>query len=240
MEVLACPLCDRLFHVTPAALGKKIRCRGCRGIFHVPKDTASVPLGPQENIPDPDRSLPPVARPCVIDGRDARSCPECGRTFRMQDSLAGKTIRCRGCKVTFRVTASQPLSAQSDHAEPAPSQAAAPGANQAAAASGQLHEPPPPASREPQPGPRPLIFEDIGDFLDDLLRPGEKVPSVVRPRHVPPVARVPFNPMAAVITVVAGGVCALPATLIILRIVSKNQFDAVASILPEFLVGWLR
>ena len=234
LEVLACPHCDRLFQVTPVALGKKIRCRGCRGIFHVPHDTTSVPLGPQESVSSLDESLPPLAIPCVIDGHDARSCPQCGRTFRMKESFAGKTIRCRGCKVTFRVRGTEPAPAEPAQAEAVPIKS-----NGAAAPPRPLQPPPPPAPPAPHSSPPPTIFEDMGDLLDDL-RPGESVASVVRPRKVPQLSAAPSSPVATMIAIVFGGVCALPATLIILRFVSKKRFDDVASMLPDFLVGWLR
>lgn len=237
MEVLACPHCDRLFQVTPVALGKKIRCRGCRGIFHVPHDTTSVPLGPigpQESLSGLDESLPPLAIPCVIDGQDARSCPQCGRTFWMKESFAGKTIRCRGCKVTFRVRATEPAIAERAQPKATPIQS-----NGAAAPPRPLQPPSPSVAPPPQPVLPPTIFEDMGDLLDDLL-PGEQVPSVVRPRRIPTLSAPPSNPAVTMIAIVFGGFCALPVTLIILRFVSKKSFDDVASVLPDFLVGWLR
>ena len=234
LEVLACPHCDRLFQVTPVALGKKIRCRGCRGIFHVPHDTTSVPLGPQESVSSLDESLPPLAIACVIDGHDARSCPQCGRTFRMKESFAGKTIRCRGCKVTFRVRATEPAIPEPAQAEAVPIQS-----NGAAAPPRPLRPPSPPVAPPPQPVLPPTIFEDMGDLLDDLL-PGEQVPSVMRPRRIPRLSTPPSNQVVTMIAIVFGGVCALPVTLIILRFVSKKRFDDVASVLPDFLVGWLR
>lgn len=236
MEVLACPHCDRLFQVAPAALGKKIRCRGCRGIFHVPHDTTHVPLGPLPADPGLDEPLRPLAIPCVIDGHDARSCPECGRTFRMKKTFAGKTIRCRGCKATFRVSATEPVHSEAPPPEVAP---AAP-REAATPARPQLHHsPPPPAPVATQPSPPPTIFEDMGDVLEDIL-PGEHVPSVVRPRNVKQPSASAGNPLATMAAVVAGGICALPATLIILRFVSKKRFEDVASMLPGFLVDWLR
>jgi uncharacterized protein YbaR (Trm112 family) len=213
LEVLACPHCDRLFQVTPAALGKKIRCRGCRGIFHVPKDTASVPLGPQESVSSPDESLPPLGIPCVIDGHDARSCPQCGRTFRMKESFAGKTIRCRGCKVTFRVRATAASAAQQVRPEATLVEAngsAVPAAPSRPAPAAPVMRPPPPPAPPP-----PTIFEDIGDVLDDLL-PGEKVPSVVRPRNVRRLSPSPKSPVTIMVETILGGVVGIAVTLAIL------------------------
>lgn len=102
LEVLACPHCGRLFRTNPTVLGKKICCRRCQQIFHVPHDTTHVPLGPA--IGD-DEALPPVAMAFVKNGRDVRCCPACGRTFAMKPAFAGKTIRCRDCAAPFRVTA---------------------------------------------------------------------------------------------------------------------------------------
>lgn len=234
MEVLACPHCDRSFQVTPAALGKKIRCRGCRGIFHVPNDTTGVPLGRLLSAAALDEPLPPPAIPGMVDGHDARGCPECGRTFRMKDSFAGKTIRCRGCKMTFRVEATE--SATSSRTLPEQQLAPAGEAGKPAPAR-PLQPPPRPAPPVRQPGPPPTVFEDMGDVLPELL-PGEQVASVVRPRK-PPAAAIPSSLVATMIAVVLGGICSLPAVLVILRLVSKQKFEAVAAMLPEFLVGWL-
>jgi uncharacterized protein YbaR (Trm112 family) len=232
LEVLACPHCDRLFQVTPAALGKKIRCRGCRGIFHVPRDTTSVPLGPQESVSSPDESLPPLAIPCVIDGHDARSCPECGRTFRMKESFAGKTIRCRGCKVTFRVRATAASPAQQVRPEAtlveAHGSSAPPAPPQPDPAAPVMRPPPPPAP------PPPTIFEDIGDVLDDPL-PGEQVASVVRPRNVPRLSAPPVNPAILFAAVVLGGFCALPATAWILATFFPDRYREIVAGVAGFI-----
>lgn len=152
-EVLACPHCDRIFHAFASVLGKKIRCRDCRQIFYVPKDTSSVPLAPPASGKGDHAAAVPIAEPCVFEGQDARSCPECGRAFFMKPAFVGKKIRCRGCKALFRV-------------------AAADGPNQGTVI---------PAAALP-PVPIPAIVEDIGDVLDEL-RPGESVAYVVRPRR---------------------------------------------------------
>jgi hypothetical protein len=153
-DVLACPHCDRMFRETPEVLGKKIRCRGCRQIFHVPKDTGSIPVEAPASAEGERCTAPPVAATCVVDGQDARSCPECGRVFLMKPAFAGKKIRCRVCKALFRVIASGAPSDAPVHAEEAQ----------------------PSASSY-------TIFEDIGDLLEEL-RPGERVECVVRPLAV--------------------------------------------------------
>jgi serine/threonine protein kinase len=104
-EVLACPHCNRLFRTTPEVLGKRIRCRGCRQVFHVPSDTSSVPLGPSATSTENESAGLPVAVACVVNGKEARRCPVCERRFVMKPALAGTTIRCRGCKSPFRVLA---------------------------------------------------------------------------------------------------------------------------------------
>lgn len=55
-----------------------------------------------------DESVPRLAIACVIDGHQARRCPQCHRAFRMHSAFAGKTIRCRGCKTVFVVQADEP------------------------------------------------------------------------------------------------------------------------------------
>jgi len=231
LEVLACPHCDRLFQITPGALGKKIRCRGCRGVFLVPRDTAGVPLGPQESVWSLDESLPPLAIPCVIDGYDARSCPQCGRTFRMKESFAGKMIRCRGCKANFRVRASESALAE-------PARAAAVQPNPTAAPSRPLQPLPPPVPPPPpSPPPPPTIFEDIGDLLDDVL-PGEKVASVVRPRHVPRLSAPPKSPLVIMVEMILGGVGGIAVALAILCFgMSQDPFGLFTRPVPNPMPG---
>jgi uncharacterized protein YbaR (Trm112 family) len=232
LEVLACPHCDRLFQVTPAALGKKIRCRGCREIFHVPQDTTSVPDSQLDSAAAQDASLPPVAIPCVLKGHDARSCPECGRTFRMKEAFAGKSIRCRGCKVTFRVLATPEAAHGAESVATSREQSLDGHTVQPVIAPLQQKE----ATLTAEPP--PTIFEDIGDVLGDF-RPGEKVKSVVRPRNVPRIKRVEPNPVATFAAIIFGGVCAVPVAGILLRIIDADKYRQIVRSLPPFLRDWL-
>jgi hypothetical protein len=155
----------------------------------------------------------------------------------MKPAFGGKTIRCRGCKVTFRVRATEgTLDAPSR-----PEGTLVADRRQAALQPPVRPLKPPPLPRPPAPGPvRPAtVFEDMGDVLDELL-PGEEVASVVRPRsrgrRVVPVD----GPVSTVIAVVLGGACAIPVALVLLRFISPAQFDRVAAGLPRFLSDWLR
>lgn len=231
VEVLACPHCDRLFRTTPSVLGKKIRCRGCRKVFHVPKDTSSVPVGPVlvAAAGAHDQQAPPLALECVVNGCDARRCPDCGRTFTMKPAFAGKVIRCRGCKTFFRVAATE---------NPAAATVAAGTASDQAAWQhplGRAVEPaPPPVPPEP---PAPPIFEDIGDVLDELV-PGETVASVVRPRLIQGLPQSSARPVAMLSAILLGGFLALPATQLILWRVFHKDPLGIARLLPESL-RWL-
>ena len=235
LEVLACPHCDRLFQVTPAVLGKKIRCRGCRETFYVPEDTTGVPESQLESEEGKDPTLPPLAIPCVVKGHDARSCPECGRTFRMREGFVGKSIRCRGCKVTFRVTAT-PEASLKTRAE-APEAAATP-----PSPAGRAERPVAPAASQEAAAltvePPSTIYEDVGDVLGDF-RPGENVLSVVRPRNVPRIKRAEANPILTFAAIILGGICALPVTAILLRIINAERYREVMRSLPTFLRDWL-
>ena len=238
VDVLACPHCDRSFQVTPASLGKKIRCRGCRGIFHVPHDTTNVPLG-QRQLPggEQEESLPPLAVHCLIDGEDARSCPACGRTFRMRAAFDGKTIRCRGCKVTFRVRATEfsvPAASQSERRAVSGERSAAP-----SLPARPFKPPPPPRPSLPAASRPSTIYEDMGDVLDELL-PGEEVASVVRSRTLAVRPASGESPVATILAVVLGGVCAIPIAMILLRIISPKQFELIVDTLPRALSGWMR
>lgn len=154
-EILACPHCERMFQASSSVLGKKIRCRGCRQIFHVPKDTTNVPLArSSRDATEGDNALPP-ATAAVVDGKDARRCPACRRAFTMQPKYAGTRIRCRGCKAMFRVPASE-----------GPVEGIASGQESPVLSA-----------------PCSTVSKDIGDVLDDWI-PEENVVSVVRPRVV--------------------------------------------------------
>jgi hypothetical protein len=200
----------------------------------VPSDTTSVPVGPAVANADEDIRSPPVAIECTVDGRDARRCPDCDRTFLMKPAFVDKTIRCRGCKASFRVAATQA------HVRQSPGNVAARHAPALVPQRLQLPPPPSPGTLVPPPVPpslTPGIFEDIGDILDEF-RPGEKIASVVRPRNAAALAGGNADQLAAFIAVVSGGLCALPITQLILWwIVGKDPLRIAAS-LPGIL-QWL-
>lgn len=181
MDVLACPHCDRMFHATPAILGKAIRCRQCRQTFRVPADPATAALGPEPEVPQPEIL---VAVECVVHGVDARRCPVCSRTFSMQPRFVGTRIRCRGCREPFIVLASTRPAPSPPAAVPRP--AVIPTAARPAPAAGpSLPPPPPPRSAEPDPevadDALPVIHEDGGDVL--AVEPvGQPLVVAVRPR----------------------------------------------------------
>lgn len=180
----------------------------------MPHDTTSVPLAPAESVLDAPESPPLLALPCVIDGQDARSCPKCGRTFRMKESFAGKTIRCRGCRVSFCVRATERFAAGAVEPAAAPMQpngAVARAAPSRPVSPAPVMRPPPP----PAPPPLPKNFEDIGDVVDDPL-PDETVPSVVRPRPLRRLSKPAPSPVRVIIEVFLGGAVTVPLTLAIL------------------------
>lgn len=234
MEILACPHCDRQFHVTPAVLGKKIRCRGCRQIFHVPHDTSKVPLGPAAVASD--EAPPPFAIAAVQEGRDVRSCPTCGRMFAMQPALAGKTIRCRGCDAPFRVTAT----GEGHVAAGGTRSPAKPPVHR-----NSVHQPQRPPANGPQPSPRPSaaagvaqprpkVCDDIGEVLEDWL-PGEPIFSVVRPWNAAAPAQSGNDALVGVIAVVVGIVCALSITQLILWWIIQQDPLRIGPALPGSL-----
>jgi hypothetical protein len=147
--------------------------------------------------------------------------------FRMTSAVVGKTIRCRGCREIFGVKATMPKTAEVTRVENLPSQYTA--ATEPAASTRPSRPPTPPAP----------IFEDTGDVLDDPL-PGAHAASTVQSRFVPRPSVFPSGPLATMVAVVLGGVCAVPATLVILRFVSPEQFERVAELAPKFLTDWLR
>lgn len=180
MEVLACPHCDRMFHATPAILGKAIRCRECRKTFRVPADLASAELGPER---DSAQAEIPTAVECVVQGIDARKCPACSRAFSMQAKFVGKTCQCRGCGSPFIVLASSGAAAASgveDLSTPKPAVAGTNSLDPSPKSSepDSLAEPP----RETAPDAPPVVHDDGGDVL--AAEPAdEPVWVAVRPRR---------------------------------------------------------
>jgi hypothetical protein len=74
--------------------------------------------------------------------------------------------------------------------------------------------------------------------LDDTLL-GEQVPSVVRPRNVRRSSASQSNPVVAIIAVVFGGVCALPATAWILAMFFPDRYREILTSLPDSIKSWL-
>jgi hypothetical protein len=188
VEILACPHCNRSFAETPALRGKTIRCRGCRQPFQVPLDTTallSMPVAPGAV----ESASFPLAIACFMGGRDARRCPACARTFFMRPTFIGKTIRCRGCKVSFRVEAT------------------------------------------------PAMLDDVGDVIEA----GQHDAQVVAAVRSQPVAYAPglsAGPLAGIVAVVLGGVCALPITQLILWWGFDKDPMKLAAALPR-AIQWL-
>lgn len=219
MSVMACPHCDRMFLARPDIVGRKIRCRGCRNAFRIPD--ADEPAAPAQPLAGGHWPAPPIALERVIDGRDVRSCPTCGHTFGMQSEYEGKSIRCRSCRSTFRVATlakRQPQAGGDSRQQPGDSPQPRPWS-------------PPPAPRpSASPGPRPTVFEDIGDFVDELAAgepcpPAENRPHVAAPRPA-------SESVAQVIAVVLGGLTALPITQLLLWWVFLQDPLRLAPALP--------
>jgi len=135
----------------------------------------------------------PKASQTFVDGTDVRRCPVCGRAFVMQQSLSGKTIRCRGCRNMFVV--------ESDHdaceslVNPRSPNLATPAEAESANMGGRAA--------------RPVYSEDIGDDLEDGDS-GEQCPAAVpSPRQLRPDEN-PTGVAASVAAVALGGLTALP------------------------------
>ena len=196
-----------------------------------------MPLGPPVAGLEEHAEVPPAATMCVVDGRDARRCPECGRAFAMKAAFAGKTIRCRGCKAHFRVTATPQVLAEPGVAAAYQERERAAGSQDPPPSPARFQPPPPPVSAAAAAIPLPTIFEDIGDILDELT-PGEKVASVVRPKNAAAQPRSEDSPVVGLIAVVFGALCALPATQLIVWWAFGKDPLRIAKMLPEAL-RWL-
>jgi len=214
-DVRACPHCARPFLVVAAVLGKTIRCRDCRRSFLIPL-SKPMPVSIWRFKP-----RLPRATQAVVDGKDVRRCPVCGRAFAMQPSLSGKRIRCRGCKNMFIVGATHDASESFVMPRsPAPArQAVSESANMAGQA----------ARRD--------YSEDIGDELEDG-DPVEQCPAAVPSTYLVGRRDNPAGAAASIAAVVLGGLTALPATLLILWWIFGQDPMRIAPHLPEAL-RWL-
>ena len=234
-DVLECPHCERQFLATPAVLGKKIRCRGCRLPFRIP---AGIPAAPPA-----ERFVPrlPKATRATVDGMDVRRCPVCGRAFAMQPSLGGKTIRCRACRNMFLVEDTDVVPSSSGRGEPSvpatgspepPHSFATPRAPSPPRSAAPVTEP---AADEPE---DPRAAEDIGDVLEDADS-NEQCPVATVSRSYRKAAGTDAGgALAGLASVVLGGLTALPATLLILWWVFGKDPLHIAPMLPEAM-RWL-
>jgi DNA-directed RNA polymerase subunit RPC12/RpoP len=237
-DVLACPHCERQFLVTPAVLGKKIRCRGCRLPFRIPAGTPAARPA-QRFVP----RLPKATR-AVVDGMDVRRCPVCGRAFAMQQSLGGKTIRCRACRNMFLVEAVEatdvvpPSSGRGEPSVPTtgsvepPHSFAMPRAPSPPRSTAPVTEP---AADEPE---DPRAAEDIGDVLEDADSNEQCPVATVSRSYRRSAGTDAGGALAGLASVVLGGLTALPATLLILWWVFGKDPLHIAPMLPE-AVRWL-
>jgi uncharacterized protein YbaR (Trm112 family) len=234
-DVLECPHCKRQFLVTPAVLGKKIRCRGCRLPFRIP---AGMPAAPpaQRFVP----RLPKATR-AIVDGMDVRCCPVCGRAFAMRQSLGGKTIRCRACRNMFLVEATDGVPPTSDRGEPS---VPATGSAEPPHSFTMPRTPSPPHSTVPVSEPAideqedPHAAEDIGDVLEDADS-NEQYPVATVSRSYRKAAGTDAGGVfAGLAAVVLGGLTALPTTLLILWWVFGKDPLHIVPMLPE-PVKWL-
>jgi hypothetical protein len=171
----------------------------------VPRDTSTVPIATIPAARSGDSETLPLALACSVNGRDCRSCPTCGRVFEMHANLAGKAIRCRGCESSFRIGSSEPVGLAKT---PAVHASASPCSSPAAAA------PVPSVMTQREDSASNATDDDIGDVLA-APQGDECVPSVVRPRRVAARSR-SGGVLATLVSVVLGGVCALPISQLIL------------------------
>ena len=171
----------------------------------MPRDTSTVPIATIPAARSGEPEALPLALACSVKGRDCRSCPTCGRVFEMRDNLSGKAIRCRGCESSFRIGSSEPGGSAKT---PVVHDTASPCSSPAAAASV------PSVMTQREDYASNATDDDIGDVL--ASRQGdEHVPSVVRPRRVGARSR-SGGGLATVLSILLGGVCALPISQLIL------------------------
>lgn len=240
VEALACPHCLRLFHASPAVLGKRIRCRSCRQVFGVPPKLVADVRPRARRRPDGETGrVLPVAIESVINGVDVRSCPTCGRAFAMTKRFAGATIRCRACRALYTVGSAK--SGGTRHVSSTAGSAARSTAGQAAdrggGAHGRSHEAEHPvagrshAAHDVPRDPDPRAEDDAGDILSDneggkdVPLAFESSPGFVYDRG--------GSLLGSAVAIVLGGVMALPtAQLILWWVLEKDPLNVARRVPP--------
>jgi len=93
---VTCPRCGKSARAPDDAVGKKVRCQGCRGLFIV-------------EAPWPSRSGPPgVGQRPTVTARHAFPCPNCGSELEVNRQLIGQIITCRECEQQIKVPPPKP------------------------------------------------------------------------------------------------------------------------------------
>jgi len=96
--VIQCPTCQKKMQVQDNALGKKVRCPGCQGVFEATREEFPAPVSIPKKEPAPQVSVErqrTVSAP--VSSLDI-TCPACGKRLQVPSSAAGKQARCSGCK----------------------------------------------------------------------------------------------------------------------------------------------
>src|SRR6516164_6738279 len=83
---VACPSCGKQMNLGAQLAGKSIKCPGCQQVVKVPGGAAAAPP-------------PAPAAPATI----AVTCPSCDKQLNLGAHLAGKSIKCPGCKQVVKV-----------------------------------------------------------------------------------------------------------------------------------------
>ncbi len=115
--------CGRRFHARPELAGRNVRCPACRDVLTIPYPSldALLPDVPSDPLNETgtrlEDKLPPraaAARPLApVPGgtptpSTIRVACACGRRLAVRPELAGKNVRCPGCRSVHRVPAMNP------------------------------------------------------------------------------------------------------------------------------------
>lgn len=191
------------------------------------------------------------------------ACPHCQRLFQVGQTVLDKMIRCRGCKQTFYVPADiTSVGFASSDAPTADQTGLLPIAIECCV-DGQDARYCPVCSRTFRmkasfvdktircrgckslfqimaTGPAipvEAVCTDVGDVVSDMPS-GQHVPEVIRPRRTSAGSRASAWPIAGLIAVLLGGLCALPATQLILWWGFAKDPMKIAGHVPQ-IMQWL-
>ena len=101
-QKVQCPKCKASLVVKPELFGKKIKCSKCQNVLLVKAPTTSTAPSPAASQPSKVASPGKTPTPANAAKKTVVRC-QCGTSMKVAAKLAGKQVRCPGCKSVVKV-----------------------------------------------------------------------------------------------------------------------------------------